>query len=77
MNRFVPIEQQLYHPDLGTYISYGIAALQFQSGRCKLLAFVGDISDSFEAVAALAELCTKEQLAPAQLWDIAEDFLCK
>lgn len=77
MNWFIPIEQQLYRPDIGSYISYGIAAVQFKTGRCKLLAFVGDISDSFEAVVALTELCTKEQLDQAQLWDVAEDFLCK
>lgn len=72
---YLPVKQHLFHPDIGCYVAYGIAAVPVLcSGRNPY--FVSDISVSFAKVVTLALRCTVGRLDPAQLDDIVEDFLC-
>lgn len=72
---YLPVKQHLFRPDIGSYFSYGIAAVQLL--RCSHNScFMSDVSVSFTKAAALALRCTVGQLDPAQLEDVVEDFLC-
>lgn len=52
-------------------ITYGIAALQ---GNI-ILDYIMDISDEYNSVLSLAELCTEEELDPIHIEDVVRDFL--
>lgn len=72
---YLPVKQQLFHPDIGSYTTYGIVAIPVL-GRKRKSCFVGDVSVSLTKVAALALRCNIGRLDPAQLEDVVEDFLC-
>jgi len=72
---YLPVKQHLFHPDIGTYTTYGIAAVPILNSKQKAC-FVNDVAISFTKVAALALRCTAGQLDPAQLEDVVEDSLC-
>jgi len=73
---YLPVRQFLYHPDIGRYRTYGIAAFELCFARTKRLAFVPDVALCRKDAAHLAAKCTRGQLAPSQLLDVVEDFLC-
>ena len=52
-------------------ITYGIAALQ---GNI-ILDYILDVSDEYNSVLSLAELCTEEELDPIHIEDVVRDFL--
>ena len=72
---YLPVKQQLFHPDIGSYATYGIMAISIL-GRKRKTCFVSDVSVWFTKVAALALRCNVDRLEPAQLEDVVEDFLC-
>lgn len=72
---YLPVKQQLFHPDIGSYATYGIVAIPVL-GRKRKNCFVSDVSVSFTKVAALTLRCNFGRLDPAQLKDVVEDFLC-
>jgi len=75
MTLYLPVKQQLFHPDIGSYTTYGIVAISVL-GRKRKACFVSDVSVSFPKVATLALRCNVGRLDPAQLKDVVEDFLC-
>lgn len=62
-----------HHPDMGTYVSYGIRAVDKESGE--ILETVEDVFTNEEEAVALAARCTVGQLAVYQLKDVIEDTL--
>ena len=69
------IRQELAAPELGRYITYGIAALLVLAGQQRQVRFVADISPDRAAVQQLAARCNAGQLEPCQLLDVVEDSL--
>jgi len=72
---YLPVKQHLFHPDIGDYISYGIAAVRLFHGWGRI-SFVADVDTSARKVFSLALSCTWWQLDPVHLMDVVEDFLC-
>ncbi|MDO4270684.1 MAG: DUF6514 family protein [Eubacteriales bacterium] len=73
--RFVPVEETLYSPEIGTYHSFGIRALEKQSGKWVETAFVSDVCCERAFVDRLAEQCRQRQVAPCHLLDVVLDGL--
>ena len=71
MYLYLPVKETLYHPDLGYYESYGLAA-HLSAGQ---LAFLSDVSPDLALVQGLAQQCTAGQLAPSQLEDVVLNLL--
>lgn len=74
---YIPVKQTLYDPDIGRYVTYGIAAFHLGWGLCVKKTNVNDVSLSFREVASLAARCTLGQLDPIHLIDVCEDFVCR
>lgn len=72
---YLVIKETLFHPDIGSYISYGLRAIFLSGGICQEITKISDISTDSVTVALLAQQCTREQLYPVHLMDVIEDFL--
>lgn len=72
---YLPVRQNLFHSDIGEYLSYGIAAVK-PFGSWRQVAFVADVDTSVHRMLLLAFRCTYCQLDPIHLIDVVEDFLC-
>lgn len=70
MFRYVPIKESLYSDELGSYISFGIKAVDLL-GRD--VTSVSDVSTNEAFITELCNLCTQEQLLPVHLLDVIED----
>lgn len=71
MYKYIAVEQQLEHPDIGTYTSYGIKAIK----ENKEIAFVSDVSVDKAFVENIVRRCTDLQLAPIHIFDVVEDVI--
>ena len=71
MYKYIIVEEQLEHPDIGTYTSYGIKA---EKGNDELI-FVSDVSVDRVFVENLARCCTDLQLDPVHLFNVVEDAI--
>lgn len=69
------VRQKMFKPELGSYITFGLLALQLLSGRCHRVCLVPDVSTSEAFVRSLAAQCTAAQLDPRQLEDVIDDAL--
>lgn len=74
---YFPVRQFLYHPDIGHYKTYGIAAFSVGRRGLRRAGFVSDVTLHAGEAARLALKCTFGQLAPMQLADVVDDFLCE
>lgn len=68
---FLPVEQHLYSPETGHYITYGIRV----TSHGESVALISDISCDGAFVKGLAERCTQLQISPLQMYDIVLDSL--
>ena len=66
---YCPVEQHLYSPETGNYVTYGIRVSSV-SGESLLL---NDVSCDRMFTEALAARCTQLQVSPAQLYDVVLD----
>ena len=73
--RYFPFEGEHYSPYVGSYRSFGLRVFQNRNGREEELMCVPDISTDFFSVLHLAQLLTRNQLAPVHLLDVIEDVL--
>ena len=62
-------------PEIGWYQSFGLAVYRTRPGSQVLLTALFDISLDRAVVERLAEDCTRFQLDPVHLMDVAEDAL--
>lgn len=74
---YLPVKQKLWRPDIGKYTAFGILCVRLDLLRYRKFAEIKDVSLSYREAAALALCCTQGQLAPSQLQDVVEDFLCR
>ncbi len=68
---FHPVEQHLYSPGTGNYVTYGIR-VSSEGGESLL---IDDVSCDRIFAEALAARCTQLQVSPAQLYDAVLDAL--
>ena len=66
-------EEKLSHPDIGSYISFGIIVLIENNKQKDELFRISDVSVNKALVEKLSILCTKEQLDPVHIYDVIED----
>ena len=72
---YLPVEETIYHPDVGTYLSYGIRGYKLCEESCKEVAFLSDVSPDANFVADLAWRFTQYQLYPVHLKDAVLNYL--
>jgi len=68
--QYIVVKENLYHPDLGEYCTYGI---QMKDGE--YIDIIHDISTCGRTVINLAELFNRFQLSPVHLFDVVTDML--
>lgn len=72
--QYVVIMNEIIHNGIN-YTTYGIAYADITDGCASIIESVTDLSTDHERVSKLAKLCTNLELNPAQLCDVAADFL--
>lgn len=72
MTKYKLIKEDLSHPDIGNYTTYGIAVYDNKS----LIRKISDVSTDKRGVRKLCRLCNRLRLDLEQLADVIEDFLC-
>ena len=75
MFRYTLRKENLFNPDVGCYISFGIAAFEETDSGWVRCAFVSDVSTDDKAVLELVQRCNEQQLFPIHLLDVIVDFL--
>ena len=65
------IKENLYHEDIGNYVSYGIAVMH----DGVTLDCISDVSVDEDEVRELARIFTAVGLSPIHLMDAVEDFI--
>ncbi len=68
MYRYQLFEEEQHTPETGRYRTYGICVLNEAEETVMLLS---DISTDFQTVSDLADRCTRGELAPEHLRDVA------
>lgn len=58
-----------------SYTTYGIAYADIADGCAAIIDSISDLSTDRERVSRLAKLCTSLDLQPAQLREVAADFI--
>ena len=71
--RYVIIQENVFSHDIGSFMSFGIQAVEEVAAARKVVARVSDISTDADFVQALADLCTNLQLDPIHLFDVVAD----
>lgn len=72
MFRYIPFEEILCSDELGSYISFGIKAVDDLNNS---IISVSDVSTNESVVADLCNCCTLYRLHPIHLLDIIDDFI--
>ena len=73
--QYLLVEEQLFTPELGSYRTFGIAALRRSPRGSEQLAYVSDVSTDRPFAAGLAERCRRGGLSPVHLPDFIADAL--
>lgn len=73
MFRYIKIQENMFSHDIGSFMSFGIQAVEEVATTRKVVAQVSDISTDADYVQALADLCTDLQLDPIHLFDVVAD----
>lgn len=75
MYQYLPIQNELFSPEIGTYATFGLRVLRTQNGEDKELMILPDVSTDFSFTLRLASLFTEKQLDPLHLLDVLYDFI--
>lgn len=70
MVRYIAVSEKLETPELGRYVTYGIAGFDSGDIDTSPVIFISDVSTDAIFVSRLAEICTLEQLHPNHLLDV-------
>jgi len=71
---YLPVRQFLYHPDIGRYRTYGIAAFELCFARAKRLAFVPDVALCRKDAARLRQNARAASLRPLSFLTLLKIF---
>lgn len=73
--QYQPVKKEFFHPDGGTYFSYGLQVYRCQNQLREPVAYIDDISVCQNFVEDLALRFTVHQLSPVHLHDAVIDAL--
>ena len=65
--------ESLFHPDIGTYTTYGIKVTSNDPSLPAMI--ISDVSVSEKEVENLVEKCYNSKLEPRHILDVVEDYL--
>lgn len=69
------IAAQQNFPEIGRYLSFGLAVYDVRNGDASICTMLLDLSLDRAFVERVAAQCTRFQLDPVHLMDLAEDLL--
>ena len=73
---YYPFRQQLFHPDIGFYPTYGIRALvQNEAGEEETIASIDDVAVDLSTAEKIAYLCNYHQVSIVHFREVVEDLL--
>lgn len=75
MFQYLPIQNELFSPEIGTYQSFGLRVLRVRDGRDEEVMILPDVSTDFSFTLRLASLFTEKQLDPIHLVDVLLDLI--
>lgn len=75
MFQYLPIQNEFFSPEIGSYLAFGLRVLRTQDGRDEEIMILPDISTDFSFTLHLASLLTEKQLDPIQLLDVILDSI--
>lgn len=74
--RYRAFSEKLFHPDLGSYVSYAIIYEERDNDeQWKIAQKVQDVTDSSDTATHMVRLFNEEGLAPCHLYDVIENWL--
>lgn len=75
MYQYLPIQNEIFSPDIGKYRTFGLRVLRIQDGEDQEIMILPDVSTDFSFTLRLASLFTEKQLDPLHLLDVLCDLL--
>ena len=74
MYKYKIIKENLFHRDIGSYVSYGIVCIEKKTR--KQVSKISDVSSNKAFVKSIAKRFTRSRLDPSNLLDAVELALC-
>lgn len=75
MYQYLPIQNEIFSPEIGKYHTFGLRVLRTQDGEDQEIMILPDVSTDFSFTLRLASLFTEKQLDPLHLLDVLYDFI--
>lgn len=75
MITYQAVKEKHHHPDIGTYMAWGIKSWQTSGRERTVAAYIPDIFLCKKDAEHFASLCTQLNVAISHLSDIVEDYL--
>lgn len=75
MFQYLPVQNELFSPEIGTYRAFGLRVLNVRDGKDEEVMIIPDVSTDFAFTLRLASLFTEKQLDPIQLVDVLLDLI--
>lgn len=75
MYQYLPIQNEVFSPEIGKYRTFGLRVLRIQDGEDQEIMIFSDVSTDFLFTLRLASLLTEKQLDPLHLLDVLSDII--
>ena len=75
MFQYLPIQNELFSPEIGQYRAFGLRVLQVRDEQDEEVMILPDVSTDFAFTLRLASLFTERQLDPVHLLDVIVDSI--
>lgn len=75
MYQYLPIQNEIFSPEIGKYRTFGLRVLRTQDGEDQEIMILPDVSTDFSFTLRLASLFTEKQLDPLHLLDVLYDII--
>lgn len=75
MYQYLPIQNEIFSPEIGKYHTFGLRVLRTEDGEDREIMIFPDVSTDFSFTLRLASLFTEKQLDPLHLLDALYDFI--
>lgn len=75
MYQYLPIQNEVFSPEIGKYQTFGLRVLRIQDGKDQEIMIFSDVSTDFLFTLRLASLLTEKQLDPLHLLDVLSDII--
>ncbi len=75
MTKYQAVKEQHYHPDIGTYMAWGIKGWQTSGRERTGTVYIPDVFLCEKDAEDFAALCTRLNVSLSHLSDLVEDYL--